>query len=199
LGLYKEGHHTEDLEFALRMQKNRYKIINALDASVYTVAPKSFRPLHKQRVRWTYGFLKNVYDYKEMLFNKNYGNVGLFILPVATFSIFSSLYMAGSFVWNGVTRVSNEAIRYQAVGWTWPFSHLTFDWFFINTGVFFIVAAIAFILGMYLLFVALRLTNGKFKLGKDLVYYLTIYVFLVPLWLAKSVYNVVLSRKESWR
>jgi len=129
LGNYKEGHHTEDLELALRMQKNRYKIVNAVNAYVYTVAPETLRPLHKQRVRWTYGFLKNAYDYKEMFLNKKYGNIGLFILPIATFSVFSSLYMAGTFIWSGISRITNEIVKFEAVGFTWPFTKLSFDWF----------------------------------------------------------------------
>ncbi len=199
LGNYKEGHHTEDLELALRMQKHRYKIVNAVDAYVYTVAPRTLRPLHKQRVRWTYGFLKNAFDYKEMFWNKNYGHIGLFILPIATFSIFSSLYMAGTFVWTGIDRIGEAVTKYQAVGWTWPFSQLSLDWFFINTGVFYIVSTTTFLLALFLLFTAIRMSNGKFKFSKDIVYYLCIYVFIVPLWLAKSVYNVVLDRKISWR
>ncbi len=199
LGHYKEGHHTEDLELALRMQKHRYKIVNAVDAYVFTVAPRTLRPLHKQRVRWTYGFLKNAYDYKEMFLNKKYGNVGLFILPIATFSIFSSLYLAGTFIWSSVGKITNQIVKYQAVGWTWPFTHLSFDWFFINTGVFYIVSTTTFLLALFLLFTAIRLTNGRFKFGRDIVYYLSIYVFIVPLWLAKSVYNIVLDRKISWR
>jgi cellulose synthase/poly-beta-1,6-N-acetylglucosamine synthase-like glycosyltransferase len=199
LGPYKQGHHTEDMEIAMRMQKHHYKIVNAVDAYVYTIAPKTLRPLHKQRVRWTYGFLKNAFDYKEMFLNKNYGHIGLFILPIATFSIFSTLYMTGTFLWSGVGRIGNAVTKYQAVGWTWPFSNFSLDWFFINTGVFYIVATTTFLLALYLLFTAMRLANGKFAFGRDIVYYLTIYVFIVPLWLAKSVYNVVLDRKISWR
>jgi cellulose synthase/poly-beta-1,6-N-acetylglucosamine synthase-like glycosyltransferase len=199
LGNYKEGHHTEDLELALRMQKNGYKIVNAVDAYVYTIAPGTFRPLHKQRVRWTYGFMKNAYDYKDMFLNKKYGNIGLFILPIATFSIFSSLYLAGSFVWSIGSKITSAVIKYQAVGFTWPFTHLTFDWFFINTGVFYLVSATALLLGLFLLVLSLQVANNKIRIGRDLIYYLSIYSFIVPLWLAKSVYNVVLNRKTTWR
>src|SRR3989344_6522042 len=94
LGGYSHGHQTEDLEMALRLQKNNYKIVNSHGAHVYTSAPLKFPALYKQRVRWTYGFLNNVIDYREMFFNKKYGHIGLFILPIATSSIFSTLYIA---------------------------------------------------------------------------------------------------------
>jgi len=199
LGNYKEGHHTEDLELALRMQKNRYKIVKVINAYVFTVAPKTLKSLYKQRVRWTYGFLKNVFDYKEMFLNKKYGNVGLFILPIATFSIFSALFIAGSIIWNAIVRIINEVIKYQAVGLTWPLPHFSFDWFFINTGVFFLVSITTFLLAFSLLLLSVRLVNGRFQIGRGLLFYLSIYAFIVPLWLAKSVYNVIINKKISWR
>ena len=81
IGNYKHAYHTEDLEMALRMQKHNYKIANSHRSIVYTVAPKTIKTLYKQRRRWTYGFLKNVIDYKHMFFNREYGNLGFFILP----------------------------------------------------------------------------------------------------------------------
>src|SRR3989344_9002219 len=59
LGGYKHAHNTEDIEIALRMQKNGYKIAHAHNAFVYTVAPNRIKPLLKQRVRWSHGFIKN--------------------------------------------------------------------------------------------------------------------------------------------
>lgn len=199
LGNYKEGHHTEDLELALRMQKNRYKIVKVINAYVYTVAPKNLKTLYKQRVRWTYGFLRNAYDYKEMFLNKKYGNIGFFILPIATFSIFSSLFIAGSIIWSSVSKIANEVVKYQAVGWTWPFTHLNFDWFFMNTGVFFIVSITTFLFAFFLLLVSIRLANDRLSFGRGFFFYLSIYAFIIPLWLAKSVYNVILDKKISWR
>ncbi|MDB5194143.1 MAG: hypothetical protein JWN50_157, partial [Parcubacteria group bacterium] len=42
-------------------------------------------------------------------------------------------------------------------------------------------------------------SNGKVRLSKDVFYYLTIYVFIVPLWLGKALYNTVLGKSISWR
>ena len=81
------------------MQKNGLRIANAHNAYVYTVGPSKFDGLYKQRVRWAYGFLNNAIDYKNMYFNRRYGNIGVFVLPMATFSILSTLYAAGNFIW----------------------------------------------------------------------------------------------------
>ena len=98
LGGYRKAYNTEDLEIALRMQNNHYKIENAHKAFVYTVAPETIRTLFRQRLRWTYGFIKNTVDYKHFYFSRRYGNLGLFILPIATISIFSVLYFTAIFL-----------------------------------------------------------------------------------------------------
>ena len=113
LGPYRHAHHTEDMEMALRMQKNHYKIVNSHSAHVYTVGPEKFKGLYKQRVRWAYGFLNNAFDYRDMYFKKEYGNIGLFILPIATLSIFTTLYAAGRFVWAILAQIPNAIARYQ--------------------------------------------------------------------------------------
>jgi len=85
-GYFDEKNITEDLEIALRIQSNNYEIQNSINASVYTVAPNSFRGLMTQRVRWFTGLVDNLYSYKH-LFGRNYGSLGMFILPVVGFSI----------------------------------------------------------------------------------------------------------------
>src|SRR3989338_4225250 len=87
LGLFREAHNTEDLEIAMRMQKNLYKISNAHTAVVYTVGPPTLRKLFRQRVRWIHGFLANTIDYRSMFFKRKYGHLGVFILPSAIASI----------------------------------------------------------------------------------------------------------------
>ena len=91
IGSYRHAHNTEDLEIALRMQAHHMKIANAHNARVYTVAPDTLKKLYKQRLRWTFGFIKNVIDYKFIFFRKQYGNLGIFILPMASVSIISGI------------------------------------------------------------------------------------------------------------
>jgi cellulose synthase/poly-beta-1,6-N-acetylglucosamine synthase-like glycosyltransferase len=43
LGPYKHAHNTEDIEIALRMQKNGYKIAHAHNAIIYTIPPKTIK------------------------------------------------------------------------------------------------------------------------------------------------------------
>jgi cellulose synthase/poly-beta-1,6-N-acetylglucosamine synthase-like glycosyltransferase len=201
LGGYRHAHHTEDMEMALRMQRNHYKIVNAHSAHVYTVGPEKLSDLYKQRVRWMYGFLNNAIDYRDMYFNQKYGTVGVFVLPIATFSVFSILFAAGSFVWNLLSKIPEAIARYQAVGFTMPHPHfsLPLDWFTFNTNLTTWVTLITLTLTLTLLGISLKLANGKFRPGKDVLYYLAIYIFIVPLWLAKATYATVARKPVSWR
>lgn len=197
LGGYRQAHHTEDLEMALRLQKNHYKIVNSHGAHVYTSAPIQFPALYKQRVRWTYGFLNNVMDYKEMFFNKKYGHIGLFILPIATSSIFSILYIAGRALWNNLSSAFDALVKFQTVGFTWKSP--TFDWFFINTGIVPFLTLSTIILTLVILYLSIKLAEGKFRLTKGIFYYLTIYIFIVPLWLTKAVFSTIFKKQINWR
>jgi cellulose synthase/poly-beta-1,6-N-acetylglucosamine synthase-like glycosyltransferase len=199
LGGYRHAHHTEDMEMALRMQKHGYKIANSTMAHVYTVGPEKFKGLYKQRVRWTYGFLNNVIDYKELFFNRKYGHIGMFILPIATFSIFSTVYAASKAVWGIFGKAAEQMAKYEAVGFNLGVPQLSFNWFAFNAGSIFWISFTVIALTLVILFLALRLANGKFKFGKDVLYYLTLYIFIVPLWLAKAAYATVVRKNISWK
>ncbi|MES2213863.1 MAG: glycosyltransferase family 2 protein [Patescibacteria group bacterium] len=199
LGGYREAHHTEDMELALRMQKNRYKIVNSVGAHVFTVAPDNVRALYKQRVRWSYGFLNNAIDYRDMYFNKQYGHVGVFILPIATISIFGTLYAAGNFVWSLVGKGITAFSKYQAVGLSLHAPNISFNWFFWNTGMITWLALSALIINITMLLMSAKIAKEEKILSRGLFYYLTMYLFIVPFWLAKALYNTVFSKKVSWR
>ncbi len=198
LGGYREGHHTEDLEIAMRMQKHHYKIVNSHGAHVYTTAPKRFPALYKQRVRWTYGFLNNAIDYREMFFNKKYGHIGIFILPIATSSIFSTLYIISNTLWNGLSKVFDALVKFQTIGFNWK-SSFSFDWFFIDTGVVPFLTLSAILMTLVILYLSIKLADGRFRFTRGIFYYLILYIFLAPLWLSKAVFSTIFRRQISWR
>ncbi|MBX4206534.1 glycosyltransferase family 2 protein, partial [Candidatus Parcubacteria bacterium] len=199
LGGYKHAYMTEDMEMAMRMQKNRYKIVNSHGAHVYTVAPATLKGLVKQRSRWTYGFLNNAFDYREMFFNRSYGNFGMFIMPIATLSTFTSLVMVTNVIWGWVAKATQIIHRIEAVGFTWKLGAPSFDWYFLNTGVLSLIVTMAVALTMLILFLSLRMADGKARLSKGVFYYLFLYTFMVPLWLVKALFDTAFRRKVSWR
>ena len=199
LGPYRYAHMTEDMEMAMRMQKNRYKIVNSHGAHVYTVTPNTLKSLVKQRTRWTYGFMNNSWDYRSLFLNRKYGHFGMFIMPIATISIFSSLFMV-THVFSGFFSTGLRIVnRIQAVGLNWKLSAPSFDWYFINTGTLSVLVTLAVGLTLYILYLSLRLADGKFKFQRGILYYLFLYTFMVPLWLLRALFDTVFKRKVSWR
>ncbi len=99
IGGFDENNLTEDLEITLRLQSKNYRIIQLTDAEVFTIAPKTFRELYKQRNRWYKGSVINAFKYNHMMFNKNYGDFGIIQMPtiiisgaIAVILILSSFY-----------------------------------------------------------------------------------------------------------
>ena len=82
IGGFRQGHNTEDMEIAFRLQKNQYKIIQLLNVNVHTYAPDSLRNFYFQRNRWNKGSILNVWDYRKMMFNKKYGDFGMLQMPM---------------------------------------------------------------------------------------------------------------------
>jgi len=82
IGGFRQGHNTEDMEIAFRLQKNQYKIIQLLNVNVHTYAPGSLRNFYFQRNRWNKGSILNVWDYRKMMFNKKYGDFGMLQMPM---------------------------------------------------------------------------------------------------------------------
>jgi len=202
LGPYKKAHNTEDMEMAMRLQTHNYKIKNCHTAFVYTIAPHKFSKLFTQRLRWTYGFLKNVIDYKHLFFNKTQGNLGFFVLPVMIISAASTLWLTGSFVWHLFSRVNNWFLNWQAVNFNLrPLNifHINFEWFYLNTNIVTFVAIFSVILMITFVLLGRKISDGKIKLRTDLLYFFVIYPFIAPTWLVKSVYNIIMSKKTSWR
>jgi hypothetical protein len=56
-----------------------------------------------------------------------------------------------------------------------------------------------FIITTALILLSRKVADGKIGWGRDLVYFLVLYSFIAPLWLAKSVYNLAFSRSTKWR
>lgn len=200
IGGYRHAHHTEDLEIALRMQTNHYKIVNEHNAYVYTITPESVRALYKQRVRWTYGFLNNMIDYKYILFKKEYGNMGMYVLPMAILSIFSALYFTVTLIITTISKIILQVEKFQTVGFDFnaaKFFH--FDWFFLNTTSSAFLAITIATLSLSIIYFSRIMAEGRFRFSIDIVYFLLLYGLIVPLWLAKAVYNTVFSKNITWR
>ncbi|MDO8628216.1 MAG: glycosyltransferase family 2 protein [Nanoarchaeota archaeon] len=93
---------TEDQEIAMRLQKHHYQIIQLLDATVYTEPPTTFKGWHKQRNRWYKGTIFNLIKHKNMIGNKNYGEFGMWQMPMIIVSALLSLAFGFFVVWQSI-------------------------------------------------------------------------------------------------
>lgn len=199
IGDYRHAHNTEDMELAMRMQAHHMKIANAHNAVVYTVAPRTLSKLITQRVRWTYGFIKNVIDYKFIFFRKQYGNLGIFILPMASVSIVSGVYLISVTLTTIGQNLYHSIEKILTVGFSPHLPTFSFDIFSINTEFVAIASTIALIGTFIMVLVSRKMAEGKLSFGMDLIYFTTLYTFIVPIWLAKAIFNALFSVKTTWR
>jgi cellulose synthase/poly-beta-1,6-N-acetylglucosamine synthase-like glycosyltransferase len=199
LGGYVKAHNTEDMEFAMRMHKNHFPIANVYDSYVYTVTPKTVKGLYKQRLRWVYGFLENAKDYRTMIFNRKYGNLGMFTLPAAIISIFCALFFTGLAISRLFASITRRIAEMQAVGIPLRFEWPHFDWFFVNTSETSVVVYMLALSTIFVILVGKKLSEGNMKPNINMIYFFFFYGIIAPTWLFKAVYNVALNKKTTWR
>jgi cellulose synthase/poly-beta-1,6-N-acetylglucosamine synthase-like glycosyltransferase len=197
IGPFKHAHNTEDMEIAFRMQKNHMKIDNVHNAWVYTTGPNTFKKLYKQRLRWTYGFLQNSRDYKELFFNPSYGNIGLITLPTALILIIGTLFSVYFLLSRIAITLFNAYMRWKTVGFVHPHLHLSL--FYVSTKTHILLIIFIYVLMVSLVLTAQKLADERVGLSRRMLYYFVLYPLISPFWIIKSMYNVVFSKKTSWR
>ena len=181
----------------MRMQKNRMKIGNVHNAFIYTVAPTSLYKLYKQRLRWTYGFLKNAFDYRDMFFKPQYGHLSFIVLPAASFSFFSTIYFFGVSIYKFIQSVVDRIVEFFTVGFSW--SGFNFDFFYVNTDMVTFVSIVAVTGTIFIIVTSRGLAEEKHKFGLDSLVFLMIYTFIAPLWMTRALYNAAFSKGTKWR
>ena len=102
IGGFDEDNLTEDLEISLRLQSKNYQIVQLLDAEVFTIAPKTFKELYKQRNRWYKGSVINAFKYRQMMFNRKYGDFGFIQMPTIIISGLIAVVLVSSSLYYGL-------------------------------------------------------------------------------------------------
>jgi cellulose synthase/poly-beta-1,6-N-acetylglucosamine synthase-like glycosyltransferase len=197
IGYFRHAHNTEDMEIAFRIQNHNYRIANCPTAFVYTITPSNLKKLYRQRTRWTYGFIKNALDYKHMFLNPKYGNLGMLTLPFAVISSIIALLLFGSTIYNLISYIVEHIQKYLTIGFSLRLGSI--DPFFFNTNTVVILAVVMLAISISLILISWRLAEGKARIGRDILYFITLYGFIAPFWLAKASFNVLASRTTPWR
>ncbi len=197
IGYYIEAHHTEDLEIALRMQVNGMKIVHASDSIVYTQGPKTWPDLLKQRIRWTYGGMKNILsEYGYILFKKKYGNLGAFVLPFSMVSIIIAIVLFPLLIWSILRGVYQFGVKLFVTGLS--FSIPSFDLFFTSVHSYTYLSAFLLLMTMFTLYITRKKILRTRLLTFDLLTFF-VYPFFASWWTIRSTYNFLTSKKNAWR
>lgn len=196
LGGWRHGHSTEDMEMALRMQMHGHLIGNAPQAVVHTATPRGLRGLFRQRVRWTYGWLRNAVDYRSMIGNKRFGNLGLIILPSALISVATAIYFFFRILWHTFVSLSNEITRIEVTG---SLPYPSFDPFYLNTSAVWFLVFMSVVLILVLISAGSFIGTGSRRLPFGTPLFVLFYCFLAPLWLSAAVVRATFRTGVRWR
>ena len=196
LGGWRHGHFTEDMEMALRIQVAGHLIANAPAAVVHTTAPRTLPTLFRQRVRWTYGFLRNAFDYRYMLGSRQYGNLGLIVMPLALISVGAGIYFFIRVLFSGGMSLVREVARIQSTG-IFPEPH--FGLFYVNTSALWFLALAAVVMVLVLICLGSLIGTGRRRPPMGTPLFLLFYSFLAPLWLSAALVRAVFRTGVNWR
>lgn len=197
IGLYKKAHNTEDMEFALRMQSHHMRIRNVHTAYVHTSTPGTLYTLYRQRLRWAYGIMKNTLDYRFMLFRREYGLLGMVVLPLSFVGVFVFLYNFGFIVFYGGKSIVEKIIEISVVGVYSSLPH--FNLFFLSTDFTSLLSYILFGVVLFIIWNGTRLAEGKFRLTPGVFYFIILYGIVAPLWFTRAIWNVIFAKDTKWR
>jgi cellulose synthase/poly-beta-1,6-N-acetylglucosamine synthase-like glycosyltransferase len=197
IGEYHEAHHVEDMQLALRMQIAGMRLSHAIDSIVYTKGPRTWSALLKQRIRWTYGFLMNVWDYrKQVFFSDALGHVAVTI-PILFFMVGVVVVMFPILIIGllkpAIAFIERVSVTHQVTG---PI-HL--DPFYISPSFLVIVSIVTYIIFVITIVIGRRsLLRQKKIVTVDLLTTL-IYPLFASWWTIRSAANAVRRKKSAWR
>jgi len=194
VGGFDENILTEDIEIAVRLLHNGYKIKSSLAAMPFTKVPHTLKGYHSQRLRWARGFFATMLKHKEMFFKKEFGLLGLFMLPISFIMpilvilstivvaytlldiVFKSLFvklLTGEFFYN----LSAPVLDFSALFWT----------------------VILVIFGIYVLYKSIKLFREKAFYPVAGFLFFTAYPFVKSFyWFLGAIYELA-GVKKVWR
>ncbi|PIN94647.1 hypothetical protein COU53_02695 [Candidatus Pacearchaeota archaeon CG10_big_fil_rev_8_21_14_0_10_30_48] len=203
-GGYEVGNLTEDLEVALRIQYNHYIIENVPSAPVYTIAPTRFYDLLKQRRRWYVGLMKNTWKYRK-IFGPKYGDLGMFVFPIAWISIFFSVFVTVYLFFKTMFNVVDEVLFLKSINFDFP-NLLNFNLYILERWAFlFFTNPIVIFIGIFVLVIGAYLIYAAKNLGPikgwqfSLPLFFMFFALLFGFWWTLSIIYVIFNRDVKWR
>ncbi len=202
-GGFDEDNITEDLEIALRIQRNNFVVENAHNAHVYTVCPDNFIGLLKQRRRWYVGLLRNLWKHN-VLFSRKYGDLGVVVLPIVILSVFFSVILTFYLTIRTLLRLKLDLEILQGVNFAASSFYITkyaiqkyLLLFFSNPLTYLAFFFFVFLIG-YMIFAKRNLKKYS-NFGFGLIFFLLFFSILFVFWWTVSLIYVIFNRKVLWK
>lgn len=203
LGKFDGRRNIEDQEIAWRAQKHHFKIRQCTHAFVNTVAPDTVKGFTRQRTRWYRGAIMTIYDYKELAFNKKYGDFGMFQIPLMIFSYilsFIALIALGYYVIKPIYKYIYNLflVRFDILT---QFKNMKFTFNLLDIEIMqLLMIYSALFIAVLMLYFASRHTNDKVrKYGSIyIIPYFFVYYVLVSVLVIKSVFEIIIRKKQKW-
>ncbi|MBU0530724.1 MAG: glycosyltransferase [Candidatus Aenigmatarchaeota archaeon] len=202
IGGFDEGNLTEDMEIALKIHDAGYMIENNMHANSYTLCPRNWKDLSKQRIRWYRGALNNYSKYRHMLFNKRYGNLGMFFLPANVLAVGAIIIVFFTMALNYMGAAATSLWRGHLVGWDIMLLLGIFDIEAFTATLFstpFLLGILGLIVGAYVLYTSFSLAEGGVKSHKPtyILYLLIFPLVMMVFWILAFIHEVA-GIKKKW-
>ncbi len=129
VGGYSPDTLVEDMDLTITLAKGGYKIVYNPKAIAYTEAPANLKDFMKQRYRWCYGRYEVLKKHRDIIFNKEYGRIGMLGLPYYLIAPWVDLVTSGVLaVTLIIAAVTNNLVSYliNFVIFAIPFALLMF-------------------------------------------------------------------------
>ena len=194
---------VEDTEIAYRMQKKGYRIACCLSAYVYTKVPNNVRSFYYQRRRWYSGTIQTILKHRDVFFNRELGNFGMFFMPVnyggiiiGTLLFLSTIYLTAQTVYDYIIYYS--LINFDIIGSTVNIIQ-TAEIDPLMISIFYFLGISPFIMNALINFYALRKMGESFR--ESFFGFICFLFFFIPyntLWIICA-YVVVRNKQIKWR
>jgi len=202
VGKFDKKNMTEDFEIAMRLKYHGYDIKIEPKSFTYTNVPNTFSSFLRQRTRWFRGFIYNHLKYKDMFFNKRYGILGYFQLPLNILGVVSLLISMAIITFFVISKVTEFFIRlFKIEGYltTYIIKFPSFKEIILshNTKIM-LPIYIASLSGIYLFYLAHKQSKEKIKNPVSVLTYFILYPYLVLFHWISAISQELLKLKRKW-
>jgi cellulose synthase/poly-beta-1,6-N-acetylglucosamine synthase-like glycosyltransferase len=191
-GYFDEDNITEDFEIALRVHKYGYCVKYNLDTYVRTEVPEQFKKLSRQRERWGYGTLYNLWKYRS-LFNFKYGDLATFLLPTTFLGIFVLVFLLFLTVKNLLVNLIN-IIRIYGVAGYYNYTTSVGNILISLSNPIFIIGLFSFLFSIIVYFIIKKQVSQKISFFDYLVF-LFVYTFMLAFFYVLTLIRVIRGKK----